>query len=116
MEWTKRQKKALRAEIALWRKNAVKPDADDYESIIMSEWPLCSLFAKMNTCEGCPVHMKTRRAHCDGTPIRKAINTWDEHADGEVSVGGLSQANTEAADWLEDEVLGGAWSYKERAK
>ena len=105
MAWAEKQKKAIEDEIAMFRRNSVEPDADDNESLTLSEWPLCSLYPGMSTCEGCPVFIKTGIEHCDGTPIKMAIQMWDDYSDGETSIGGLSNAITEAADWLENEVL-----------
>ena len=98
-----KHKKALTAEIAMWRKNAKEPDYGDYERLTMSEWPLCR--SVNDNCNGCPVAERTGHTHCNHTPCLYSINVWKGYIDGDVDKATLSRSINRAADWLENEVL-----------
>jgi len=98
-----KHKQALKAEIAMWRKNAKEPDDGDYQMLIMSEWPLCK--SAGDECDGCPVAEYAGKRHCWGSPSEHAQSVWKGYIDGDVDKPTLSKALTAAADWLEKEVL-----------
>lgn len=59
--------KALKGSIAHWERLS-SGTAKSGEDVTSKSCPLCKLFLRENSCEGCPVAKATKKWYCVGSP------------------------------------------------
>jgi hypothetical protein len=62
---------ALKASIAKWERNAVATTPAEYKTGEV-DCQLCYLFIYPDSCEGCPVFLKSGERYCRSTPYMSA--------------------------------------------